>query len=165
MTADRVLRDRVLERLDRDPSLTPASIGVTVIHGVATLFGVVGTLHERWAAEYAAEHVPGVRAVANDVVVSWKYPATRNAVMAEEVARALAWTPTLPLGAVKAAVSDGCVTLSGTVENELQRNDAAHATREVAGVKDVFNDLLIKYPDLSVPPLAVDREPVHLNVM
>ena len=42
-------------------------------------------------------------------------------------------------------VSQGVVTLTGTVEDEKQKDRAAKLTRKIAGVKSVKNDLVVAH--------------------
>ena len=163
MTADRELQERILRALDDEPAVTPASIGVVVGHGVATLIGRVGTLQERWAAERAVHHVPGLRALANDLEVCWQEKGQRtDAVIAEEVAQVLFWTKALPLGAVTPTVSAGYVSLVGTVDHEQQRYVAERVARQIADVKRIFNVITLREPTVPTPIVrpTYERVPV-----
>lgn len=146
MTADRELQERVLATLDRETVLRPAGIGVVVRHGIVTLLGHVASLGERWAAERAIRGVAGVRAMANDLIVGHDRPG-RGPLLAEAVARALAWTADLPSSAIRVIVWDGWVTLTGTVDRDDQRLAAERAVRTVPGVTSVFNALVVRYPE------------------
>ena len=147
LTADRELQERVLRAFDSEARLTPAGIGVTARHGIVSLIGQVETLGERWAAERVASSVPGVRAIANDLKVHWNQKEERtSAVILEEVARALSWTTVLPLGAVRAAMAEGWVTLSGTVDSERQRYAAERAVCGITGVRGVSNVIVVREP-------------------
>jgi osmotically-inducible protein OsmY len=163
MTADRELQERLLQALDDEPAVTPASIGVVVRDGVVTLIGRVGTLQERWAAERAVHHVPGLRALANDLEVCWQKKGQRtDAVIAEEVARALSWTKAVPLGAVTPTVAAGYVSLAGTVDHEQQRYVAERVARQIAGVKGIFNVITLREPTIPAPSVwpAYERVPI-----
>ena len=145
LTADRELQERVLQALDREAALKPASIGVTITRGIVNLVGQVETLGERWAAERVATSVQGVRAIANDLKVGWNQKVERtNAVIVEDVARALSWMTILPIGAVRAAMAEGWVTLSGTVDSERQRYAAEYAVRQIPGVRGVSNVIAVR---------------------
>ena len=155
LTADRELQEQVLQALDDEAALTPASVGVTITRGIVNLVGQVGTLGERWAAERVATSVPGVRAIANDLKVGWNQKTERtNAVIVEDVARALAWLTILPLGAVRPAMAEGWVTLSGTVDNECQRYAAERVVRQIPGVKGVSNVIAVRELDNAAPTAA-----------
>ena len=161
LTADRELQERVLEAFDGEAALTPASIGVTIARGIVNLVGQVGTLGERWAAERVATNVPGVRAIANDLKVGWnqKKVERTNAVIVEDVARALSWMTILPIGAVRAAMAEGWVTLSGTVDSERQRYAAERAVRQIPGVKGVSNVIAVR--ELATPAPVEERNDIR----
>jgi osmotically-inducible protein OsmY len=163
MASDREIQERVLRALDSDPVLTPASVGVLVTGGIVTLVGPVGTLQERWAAERIAERVPGVRAIANDLQVGGSARSVgTSSVIAEEVARALASTSGVPPGAVTPTVWDGWVTLAGTVDREHQKHAAERAVGHIAGVKEVFNAITVREPDIAAPRVSPANEVLAL---
>jgi len=64
MISDHKLRQDVLEELDFEPSLDASHIAVGVHDGVVTLSGSVPSYADKLAAERAAKHVFGVRAIA-----------------------------------------------------------------------------------------------------
>lgn len=49
-------------------------------------------------------------------------------------------------GAINVDVKDGNVTLSGTVEEDKQKNKAEKIAKKVGGVKAVKNDIKIAHP-------------------
>jgi len=157
MMPDRELQNRVLEALDRHAGVPAATLGVTASHGVIRLMGEVATLQERWAAERVTEEVPEVRAVANDLEVSWRQKTARtNSIIAGEIAKALSGT--VPSGLVKAAVDDGWVTLFGMVDSESQRYAADRVVRHIDGVTGVFNAVTVKHPAAPSPRISSERE-------
>jgi osmotically-inducible protein OsmY len=58
----------------------------------------------------------------------------------------LDWDPSIDNSAIGVAVKDGVVTLSGSVVSFSQKKNAERATKRVAGVKAVAEDLKIKLP-------------------
>ena len=60
-----------------------------------------------------------------------------------DVLRELAWDSRIAEKQIGVQVDDGVVTLGGTVENWATRNAAAEAAHQVAGVKDVANELRV----------------------
>jgi osmotically-inducible protein OsmY len=68
----------------------------------------------------------------------------RRRVLAE-----LDWEPMLDASAIGVAAKDGVVTLSGSVSSYAQKKNAERATKRVAGVKAVAEDLTIKLPGLA----------------
>ena len=69
MKADDELRRDVEKELEWEPSVDERRIGVSVIEGIVTLTGEVGSYVEKWKAERTAERVEGVRGLANDLIV------------------------------------------------------------------------------------------------
>jgi len=145
MMTDRQLQEEVLAALEWEPGVNAAHIGVSVNDSVVTLQGKVTTLRERYLAEHAASHVYLVRAVANDIEVAPDKATTRSdPAIAEAVANALEWESAVPDSAVKATVSKGWVTLTGTVAWAYQRAAAERAIRHLTGVKGASNAIVIE---------------------
>jgi len=131
------LRDAVVRQLDWDPHVDASAIGVTAKDGIVTLTGFVDSYAGKLAAERVVKHIRGVRAVANDITVRLRVERT-DADVAADAARALELVPTLA-DRVQAAVHNGYVTLTGTVEWLYQTEQAAKAVRHLRGVLGVFN--------------------------
>lgn len=143
MGVDRELQEGVLRALEFD-ELNAAAIGVSVIHGIVTLRGTVPTLPLKVAAERLALSVSGVRAVANDLVVSdATEPQPDDSLIAEAAANALSWYRAVPRDTVHVAVSDGWVTLSGTVSQLSERGAAERAIRRLRGVRGISNGVTV----------------------
>jgi osmotically-inducible protein OsmY len=142
-------RDAVVRQLDWDPEVDASAIGVTAGDGVVTLSGFIDTYAGKLAAERAAKHVRGVRAVANDIVVRLLVEHT-DADIAHEAAQALRL---MAAGAehVQATVHNGHVTLTGTVEWLFQKQRAEKAMRHIRGLLGVFNHITVK-------PKALQRD-------
>ena len=135
------LRDAVLDEIDRDPSLRAWQIGIAAEDGMVTLTGVVETQAERIAAERAVRRVDGVRSVANDLRIRGRDERTDTDI-AREVANRLRNNIAVP-ESVQAVVSDGYVTLEGTVSWMHQRAAAETAVKYLRGVKAVENAIRI----------------------
>jgi len=56
----------------------------------------------------------------------------------------LAGDPVVKGGALKVEVKNGVVTLSGTVDEQRQKDKATKLTKKVKGVKQVINNIEIK---------------------
>jgi hyperosmotically inducible periplasmic protein len=63
----------------------------------------------------------------------------------DNVRRKLASDQVVKGGALKVDVHDGVVTLTGTVEQEKQKERAAKLTKKIAGVKSVTNELTVAH--------------------
>lgn len=145
MQLDRELQERVLRALEFEPGVDAAQIGVSVKNGIVTLNGPVRSFLEKQTAERATRHVYGVRAIANDLAVRLDGAAARgDSAIAEAAANALAWNMAIPMNAVKATVSDGWITLNGTVEWQFQKTAAEQAVHHLYGVTGLINAVAVK---------------------
>lgn len=145
MKTDYELQRDVLEELKWEPAVDAANIGVAVKEGVVTLTGHVPSYTEKYAAEKAAKRVYGVKAVANELDV--KIPGSSKRTdedIAIAAAHALESNVSVPSGQIKAIVNNGWITLEGEVEWQFQKDAAAHAVRDLAGVTGVTNMIKIK---------------------
>jgi osmotically-inducible protein OsmY len=142
---DLTIKKDIEAELQWEPSLNAAGIGVAVKEGIVTLTGRVATYAEKMAAARAAARVTGVKAVANDLEVGLSASDRRSDEdIARSVANALTWNTSIPPDRVKAQVSQGWVTLEGTVEWYYQKEAAERAVRPVRGVKGVTNNIVVK---------------------
>jgi osmotically-inducible protein OsmY len=73
---DSALREKVEARLSAQAWTKPWQLNVIVHNGIVDLWGVVHSEIEKTAARVAAERVPGVRAV-NDNLVVWSAVVSR----------------------------------------------------------------------------------------
>jgi osmotically-inducible protein OsmY len=142
---DRQLRQYVIDELDFEPSIDSADIGVAVENGVVTLTGHVATYLEKLTAERAAWRVKGVKAIAQEIKVRLAADdRTDDDQIAQRAVSVLAWSASVPVGAVKVLVQDGVVTLTGTVGWNYQRRLMESAVRRLAGVKGIVNDIKVQ---------------------
>lgn len=145
MSDDKHLKQAVLDELQWEPSVNAAHIGVTAENGVVTLMGSVENYAEKHGAEMAALRVKDVKAVAEEIEVKLPFDVQHGDVeIAEAAANRLAWNVSVPKDMVKVAVSNGWVTLSGTVHWHFQHDAAAEAIRTLWGVTGVSNQIAIK---------------------
>ena len=147
---DAQIQQDVLKELDWDPRVEETEVGVSVQHGVVTLSGTVTSWAKRMVAQEAAHRVAGVLDVANDVVV--KIPGglgRSDTEIAHAVRNALEWDVFVPDKDIQSTVSNGWVTLTGMVETVSEREDAARAVRNLAGVRGVDNQILVRHPQVA----------------
>ena len=158
MKSDKQVQQDVIAELNWEPSVNAAQIGVEVKDGIVTLAGHVGSYAEKWDAERAAQRVSGVKALAIEMDVKLSGSSKRNdADIARSAESALQWTTFLPKDRVKVMVEAGCITLSGEVDWEYQRESAAGAVRYLMGVTSVSNQIAIK-PKVSSSAVKSDIE-------
>ena len=142
--SDTQIHHDVLEELKWDSRVDETEVGVQVDGGVVTLTGTVTSWAKRLAAQEAARRVMGVLDVANDIKV--KVPgglARTDTEIAQAVRRTLEWDVFVPEEQITSTVTDGWVTLEGTVERWSQREDAERAVRNLTGVKMVVNKITV----------------------
>jgi osmotically-inducible protein OsmY len=145
-TDTQIHRD-VLEELKWDSRVDETEVGVQVEGGVVTLTGTVTSWAKRMAAQEAARRVFGVLDVANDITVKVPGSLTRtDTEIARAVRSALEWDVFVPAETIMSTVSEGWVTLDGTVERWSHRDDAERAVRNLTGVKGVVNKIVVKAP-------------------
>jgi osmotically-inducible protein OsmY len=149
---DRRVREAVSRQLEWDPAVDASAVGVAAKDGTVTLTGYIDSYAGKLAAERAAKQVRGVRAVANDIEVRLMLERT-DADIAADVVKALEVRSTIPQS-VQAAVHNGSVTLTGTVDWLLQKRHAEETVRHIRGVRKVMNHI-------TLGPHAVERDVRH----
>ena len=142
MRNDADLQHDVQEELRWDRSIHAAErIGVSVKNGVVELDGHVDFVWDKYAAERAAMRVANVKAVASEIKVDPPSSAIRTD---EDIARAasdhLDWNALVPK-TVKVQVTDGVVTLQGTVDWQFQKEQAERGLLPLIGVKSILNKI------------------------
>jgi osmotically-inducible protein OsmY len=141
---DKELRQLVIDELEYEPSIDAADIGVAAENGVVTLSGYVTDYAQKTAAERAAWRVKGVKGIAQKIEVRLPGDKRQNDdEIAQRALNILAWNAVVPRDRVRVRVSDGWVTLSGTVNWNYQRLAAESEVRKLGGVKGVINDIAI----------------------
>jgi osmotically-inducible protein OsmY len=137
----------VLEELRWDSRVDETEVGVQVENGVVTLTGTVTSWAKRMAAQEAARRVIGVLDVANDIKVKVPGGLTRtDTEIAQAVRRCLEWDVFVPHEKIASTVSEGWVTLEGSVERWSQSHSAERAVRNLTGVSGVINRISVKTP-------------------
>ena len=159
MKTDRQLKQDVIAELDWEPAVNASQIGVEVKDGIVTLAGQVDSFTEKWEAERATQRVSGVKGLAVELDV--KLPGMSNrtdADIARSVENTLLWLSHLPADAVKVMVEDGWVTLSGEVEWNYQRLEAADVVRNLTGVRGLSENIALKSRKVITSSIKADIE-------
>lgn len=150
METDKQLQRDVLGELQREPSIDATKIGVIVHNGIVSLSGTVASYAERRGATHSAERVAGVKAVVNETNVELPAIHQRDDVdIAQAVVNALKWHVWVPHDTIKVSVTQGWVTLEGTVDAKFQRESADDAVRYLTGVKGMTNLITVRQPMLN----------------
>jgi osmotically-inducible protein OsmY len=142
MKTDFELRHDVERELEEDPSVDARDVAVTAKNGVVTLTGQVPTLGEKWRAESIAKRVASVVAIANELEVDLLHE-RNDADIAEDLRLAFEMDNRIPADSIKVTVSNGWVTLEGTVNHHFQKVEAESLARELAGVRGITNSIVV----------------------
>ncbi|MGE0400434.1 MAG: BON domain-containing protein [Kofleriaceae bacterium] len=156
---DAQLQQDVLNELKWDTRVEPNEVGVEVDSGIVTLTGTVSSWAKKMAAQEAAHRVAGVLDVANDLIVQIGIsPERSDTDIAAAVRHALQWDVFVPDEDIQSSVSHGFVTLTGEVATATQREDAARAVRNLAGVCAVENRITLRQHEVTPDEL---RAAIH----
>jgi osmotically-inducible protein OsmY len=149
MKTDAQIQKDVLEELKWDTRVKETDVGVQVNEGIVTLTGTLESWTARMAAQEAAHRVAGVLDVANEIkVLPWTSCKRTDSEIAKAVRQALEWDVCVPDEKIRSTVSDGVVTLEGSVELWTQHDDAGRAVRNLAGVREVRNMIAVVPPQV-----------------
>ncbi len=138
---DDEIRDDVIDALAVDPATDSYEIKVSVDVGVVTLSGVVESMAEKKLAEDVVKGVKGVIGVANDIAVEYETERPDSEIEAE-IERSLELNPSIEESLIDVTVTDGDVTLSGTVGSLAEKREAT-TEAWTAGVNSVDNNALV----------------------
>ena len=144
-TDGEILR-RVQDELEWNPRVEAAEITANVKSGVVTLSGFVDSYAHKVAAVEAVHHVVGVHDVVDEVEVRSRRQAKADEEIARAVRTALEWDVWVPDDRIQSTVSNGWVTLEGSVDNGQQREDAMRTVERLLGVRGVTNKISIDAP-------------------
>src|ERR1019366_2453904 len=143
--SDNQLQIDVQQELKWDPKVDARRIAVTAHDGAVTLTGYVPSYFDKTRAVTAAEHIHGVKAIADEIEVRLHQRNTRDdSDIAESVAHILEWNAALADQDVQAKVSQGHVTLTGKVAWNYQRDEAELTVNRVLSVTSVTNRITVK---------------------
>ena len=144
--ADENLRYRIEERLREDGRIDWEVLGVEVNRGQVTLYGKVQTEDQKGLASLIATTVPGVVGITNSIIVE-SGPYSKDHGLQKAI-----WTSLRSVDALrqqtnrlKVQVKNQVATLSGSVEQSLQKEAAEKAAKSVAGVQKVINMIQVRH--------------------
>ena len=112
--------------------------------GVVTLSGIVSENFHKSLAEETVTGLPGVKYVDNRLVTKGADPsANSDAWLREKVNATLLFNRSMNARSTEVDVKDGVVTVRGNVGSLAQKELATEYVRDVAGVKDVNNEMTV----------------------
>jgi osmotically-inducible protein OsmY len=152
------IKKDVTDQLYWDSRVDASDVTVAVDGGRVDLRGKVPSLSARQSAERDAWAVRGVTDVQNEVTVEFgePIPSTEDAEL--HIRRMLEWNPDLRSQDIQVSVTNGLVTLDGTVDAFWKKLRAETVALEVLGVSGVENRLKV------VPSQSIIDETIAENV-
>ncbi|SEC02237.1 VCBS repeat-containing protein [Burkholderia sp. WP9] len=144
MKTDLELRQDVERQLAWDPQVDHSKIAVLAKNGVVTLTGEVPTYFDKWEAVKDAKRILGVTGIAENLEVTLSGAKPDDTDLTEKVLNSLRWHVAIPKDKIRPIVSNGWVTLEGTVQWHYQKEAAAAAVRYLHGVKGVTDSIVVK---------------------
>lgn len=130
------------------------SVKASSDNGIVTLTGTVQDRDQRALAEDTVRNLPGVLSVIDKIEVQSEPAEHSDAWIALKIRTELLVHANVSATATKVDVNEGVVLLTGTVDNAAQKDLTEAYVKDVAGVKSVTNDLVIKEPSSSGPTIG-----------
>jgi osmotically-inducible protein OsmY len=120
------------------------NVKATSSDGVVTLTGTVQDNDDKALAEDTVQNLPGVVSVQNNITVSSTYREHSDAWIAFKIRSSLLVKANVSATSTKVAVQDGVVTLTGTADNQAQKELTGLYAKEIDWVKSVTNNIVVK---------------------
>lgn len=120
------------------------TIDVKTQDGIVTFTGTVNNILARDRIIEIAERIKGVRAIVNRIVVEPSLIRTDEDIQ-NAVTNKLLNDPATDSYEVNVKVSDGTVTLTGTVQSWAEKELCSTVAKGVRGVREIKNDISINY--------------------
>lgn len=115
--------------------------------GVVRLTGTVAEEFHKSLAQETVSGLPGVKSVNNQLAVTGSQPAEHSdGWISMKVKTALTFHRNVSATETGVHTQDGIVTLSGSTSSEAQKQLTSEYAKDVEGVKEVRNDLIVTSP-------------------
>ena len=146
--ADKNLRSRIEERLRTDGRIDWEVLEVEVSRGEATLYGEVQTKDQKGLASLIASTVPGVVGITNSIIVE-PGPYTKDHGLQKAIWQSLRSVDALrqQTNRLRVGVKNQVATLSGSLEQSLEKEAAEKAAEAVPGVEKVINMIQVRHAE------------------
>ena len=140
----------VFDELVWDPAIEVAELNIATSDGKVTQTGTVHNYRTKEEATEAAYRVSGVRSVNNELVVNPSEPDIRSdSAIADSITNALLLDYQVPYQRINVEVTQGHVTLTGSVEYAYQRQAALDDVLKITGITSVDNQITLTPPHAS----------------
>jgi osmotically-inducible protein OsmY len=144
LPSDEDIRRYVMEKLRWNPELASYKIDVEVARGWVTLEGTVDAYWKKVRARLEASEVIGVIGVTNKLAVV-PTESIKDERIAEDVIAAMDRHVSIQPQDVNVRVTDGIVTLNGTVSSWRAKTAAYDAALYTYGVIEVIDEINVKF--------------------
>lgn len=167
MPGDDMITSWVDHALNEDPRIISTDIDINTYKGIVTLSGSVKSLAEKKYADLEAKKIQGVLGVINELSVT---PTARfDTDISHDIQRRLINNAFIKAKGLGIHVSEGNVTISGTVSSRAESAETELLASEVRGVKSVVNNLVVAFPakradqDIRKDVISSMNRDVYLN--
>ena len=140
--SDTEIARAVAGALERDSAVPDDRIFITVADGQVTLEGQVDWYYQQQQAVHAAGRVRGVASVIDHLTVT-HFPVSTGSLQ-DQIQQTLSRSPELDAGCIHVEMTDGWVTLTGTVGSRAESHEAADIVWSTPGVTGLINMLVVK---------------------
>jgi osmotically-inducible protein OsmY len=142
---DENIKRDVVDQLYWDSRVNAADVKVEVFDGIVTLSGSVNTSNARYSATSDAWMIEGVTDVNNDLQVHYESNISlpTDLQIKSQAENTLLWNEDIDSTNIDVTVSQGIVTLNGTVDSLWKKWEAEQAVYRNFGVVSVENHLTI----------------------
>lgn len=141
--SDPEIRDNALDGLRHDVRIEASNIDVTVSNGLVYLNGTIPSYYQKTVAEHDVERIRSVVEVVNNLAVTTPVVA-RDEEIRETIRRTINRDVRMTHPEkIRISVSNGLVTLTGTVTTYPQKMAVAQDAGTIPGVIDMANDIAI----------------------
>lgn len=150
MPTDAELLSNVKNILIWSPNIDASRLDISVDSGLVTLEGSADSFWQKRRAEELVYELTGVMGVRNNIMVV----PTENVVdeaIAQDVISALDRNYNVEIDEIDVQVSNGVVTLKGTVPNWIQYYAAEDTANYTRGVISVINEMAVQQPEFANP--------------
>ena len=148
MLASTTVEDEVRSSLDDDPRIPdPSEIAIVADDGLVTLRGTVGSFKQRRAAVADAREIDQEYEVRDELSVRLLDEWAREDAEIKGVAlQILMWDIEVPAEAIDVKVSEGWVTLKGTVSYQFESDAAFEDVAALYGVVGITDEIKVVSP-------------------